>query len=1203
MASSYNIDLEVMPYKYEVEDKAGANEMTMFRFWCLDRKTDKKNSTPKLLRIENFPIFFFVELPATTPSGRYWDKYSAHAVIDAICKNVKEEHRPLAFNPSHFRKWKKLYYAGDIQYPMIMMRFKNIESSRIVASLLEKVLDVEHVGRIKCTTHENWIDPLRKIMTRCNIDYSSWFRCKGKKVPKNERLDPKREEYYISWPTIKEVPEEECMSWKTNPGIISADIEAYSHRKRAFPDKWDPRHVAYMVSMIYQKIGDKKGIMKVIPDELKRFFKSDEDNLEWDGRQRYCIIIGDCKNIPEEKMKNATIFRVDNEEELIRMFAAVIQHHDPEIITGYNLLGFDYPYLDKRRELMNINWPIIGRLRGIISYIHEQNWKSGAYGHNKNNILVMPGRITIDLLVYIKREYKLSFYDLNTVSKHFINKTKHDVKAADMFTIYKEMKAAVPGTEEYDKALDRMMEVVYYCIQDSELVLDIIDKIGLWVGAVELSRVVGVSIEDTFVRGQQIRCVSQIYNMAVRENRIVDTHPCPKIPFEGGFVNRPTPGKHDNVIWIDFKSLYPSIIDGYNICYTTFVHPSMMMIKGKVNTELRAKCNVITLDCSEEYDPEEDVEDMDEEDKNARYRATGTKGTYEFWFLKAPVDENGKDIQEKKGILPRLVRYLVTKRRETQAKMKVETDSMVKETLGKRQLALKVSANSIYGFLGVREGGKLPLLQGAMAVTAWGRQMIKEVNSYIVETYNGVIIYGDTDSSAVVLPEQVKTSADCFYWGKRLEKETSDLFPDPIEMEFEKATKLLSIKKKKYAGWYIDDDGSYMYDKNGDPSLIIRGIMIARRDNCEWARAVYKKCLDMIMRDVDIRVTIRYLIGELRGLLEGKIPIERLVITKTLGANYKNETYSMKIFGDELRRIGRPAQPGDRLGYIMVKRPPGPDGKPLLQGYRMCLPEVYEESQENNEIEKREVIDYEYYFTNLLMNHIDQLIAVGYNDIIPFMRLRYRPTTQHGYSTMENFTSMWLMMTKKGVTDEELMAKLDDEVEYALKELAKKKELGEMYDVEVNEEQKNPPVTRKLNSDLIKAIGKQLVKSKKKWPESVERLQYKKKTVGMVEGGSIRNTFHSYMIKSFDVGLGKWLEEYEVDKKRKKKIKKILHELSRDLFFKLEEDFGTYGWNKNDRISMGVLMTGLLNSLEDWRQQRGVKVNNDGEVVYWRKKN
>merc|ERR1711981_1107322 len=101
-----------------------------------------------------------------------------------------------------------------------------------------------------------------------------------------------------------------------------------------------------------------------------------------------------------------------------------------------------------------------------------------------------------------------------------------------------------------------------------------------------------------------------------------------------------------------------------------------------------------------------------------------------------------------KGLLPEILTNLITARKQAKRDIKKETDPMKKRILDGRQLALKISANSVYGFTGAQVG-KLPCLEISSSVTGFGRQMIEQTKTYVEEHYadrGTVVVYGDTDS-------------------------------------------------------------------------------------------------------------------------------------------------------------------------------------------------------------------------------------------------------------------------------------------------------------------------------------------------------------------------------------------------------------------------------------------------------------------------
>lgn len=108
-----------------------------------------------------------------------------------------------------------------------------------------------------------------------------------------------------------------------------------------------------------------------------------------------------------------------------------------------------------------------------------------------------------------------------------------------------------------------------------------------------------------------------------------------------------------------------------------------------------------------------------------------------------------------------------------------------------RQLALKISANSVYGFTGATVG-QLPCIAISSSVTAYGRTMIHATKEAVERTYtiaNGFpadaqVIYGDTDS--VMVKFGVSDVATAMKLGAEAAKEVTKLFPPPVKLEFEK---------------------------------------------------------------------------------------------------------------------------------------------------------------------------------------------------------------------------------------------------------------------------------------------------------------------------------------------------------------------------------------------------------------------------------
>ena len=1147
--------VEIHAYDWTIRDKNIDDDHVAIHCWGLDQ-----NSVPHLLRFTTFPAFCYVELPKIVRAREYtWRSSSVSEFMRLLNKFLRND---APYDYDFVKAKKTYYYRGERVSPMIRLRFHNLQAMSHCSKLLNNPLKTDEWGFIKCNVWEDSVSIVRKLLTVRKVRYSQWFSVTAKRVEPDLRISTLEHEYIAQWDTMYPIPPDRCKAWSTKPGVLAFDIECYSNNHRAMPDKYNSRHVAYMISCIYQRYQTPS------------------------TRRRYGIIIGDCKHIPSDKLTNCEIIKVDSEYDMIIAFGKIVNDTDPEIVTGYNILGFDYPYLDHRIKRRLNEWPCMGRISGERSYMTSKSWSSGAYGHQSINILQMEGRISIDLLPIIKRDYKLDKYDLNTVCRKFINKTKHDISAPEMFLIYEDFVVAQENLKRLNQetelnpslkldsthllainqaedtlehAKEETTKVMEYCIQDSELVIELMENINVWVGLIEMSNIVGTTIVEIFTRGQQVRCMSQLYNLAAELGYVLDSRDSPGFKFAGGFVHEPIPGLYDNIICLDFASLYPSIIMAYNICYTTLVPPELEDSVPDID------CNIIEFDqeetinepvinnsedCELDNDNEEEVfQELTEDNKKEKI----VKKHYRFKFYKG-----------KEGLLPQLVRKLVAERRlvqkqmaqikdelkilekkedilliladyfngsltvntvkEAEVKVKNVTNeneaaelitaakhelviaqlfsvestnkrlndaievkpptpptpeclieliryelriakfyesddkeslSMIldelKETseerikqiasykiqlvvMDRRQLALKVSANSFFGFLGVQNGGLMPLIEAAMSITAKGRELIGEVREYIEKKYQGVQIYGDTDSVMMMLPH-IKDGKECNYWGKRLAQEISGikpgdkdcddvlwpegrqgLFPPPLAMEFEKAMRLLCLKKKKYAAFLIGKDGNFktedILDKLGNVigsrlSMLKKGIILARRDNNAFLRKTYTSILDVIMNKGDLYTALSLLIDSIQKLSDGKIPYEDLVSIRELGSNYKSDSFFMKVFSDDLKKAGKIVNPGDRLDFVIVEDPTA-----VLLGHKMRLTEQYLESLNSDKPEK---IDYNYYIEKVLMNPINQLFEVGFkSEISQLNYISYKPTNRHKAIHLDRPMQVILKLRERG---------------------------------------------------------------------------------------------------------------------------------------------------------------------------------------------
>jgi DNA polymerase delta subunit 1 len=620
----------------------------------------------------------------------------------------------------------------------------------------------------------------------------------------------------------------------------------------------------------------------------------------------------------------AQVIPSDTEEDMLLKWRAFLQAADADIITGYNVQvssfvihvfcgiilvaeyfyvnnrlhllltsilcscslpqNFDIPYLLDRAETLmkkkggkrNLSvfrqW---GRIKNGMAKMRETMFQSSAYGRRANVETTIDGRVIFDMLPYMQRNHKLSSYSLNSVCSEFLGQQKEDVHHSIISDLQN-------GTDE-----DRH-RLATYCLKDALLPQRLMDKLSVLVNYIEMARVTGVPVSFLIARGQQIKVFSMILRKCRNEKLLVPTLAKTggggDVGYEGATVLDPIKNYYEvPIATLDFASLYPSIMQAYNLCYSTMVSPQ----------------DVATLDPSQ-YN----------------------KSDNGHIFVKSDT---------KKGILPTILGELLSARKRAKKDMKNAPTEFEKAVQNGRQLALKVSANSVYGFTGANVG-QLPCLPIASSVTSYGRQLLEKTKAFVEEKYttaNGYkydaeVVYGDTDS--VMVKFGTKTVEETFPLAIEAADKCSEIFPSPILLEFEKVYfPYLLMNKKRYAGlmWTNTDKYDYMDTK---------GLETVRRDNCALVREVIQTSLDKILINQDVQGAIDYVKNQISDLLQNKMDISRLVITKSLnkGAEYalglggKKEDYKVKQAHVELaarmkkRDAGSAPQMGDRVPYVII---------------------------------------------------------------------------------------------------------------------------------------------------------------------------------------------------------------------------------------------------------------------------------------------
>ena len=153
----------------------------------------------------------------------------------------------------------------------------------------------------------------------------------------------------------------------------------------------------------------------------------------------------------------ADVLSFKDERELLRSWGKFLRSTDPDLLIGYNIVNFDFPYLINRAERLNVeDFAYWGRMIGSKLRMKDTTFSSKAYGTRDSKEITIEGRVQFDLLQAVQRDHKLSSYSLNAVSAHFLGEQKEDVHHSAI----SELQA---GTAETRRRL------AVYCLKDAYL--------------------------------------------------------------------------------------------------------------------------------------------------------------------------------------------------------------------------------------------------------------------------------------------------------------------------------------------------------------------------------------------------------------------------------------------------------------------------------------------------------------------------------------------------------------------------------------------------------------------------------------------------------------------------------------------------------------------------------------------------------------
>jgi DNA polymerase I len=464
--------------------------------------------------------------------------------------------------------------------------------------------------------------------------------------------------------------------------------------------------------------------------------------------------------------------------------------------------------------------------------------------------------------------------------------------------LLEEEKEKIPGSElwqYWDAGGEKLARLIEYSMEDAEVTLRLSEKFLPL--QYELTRIVQQPLFDVsrMTAGQLVEWL--LMKEASRSGELIPNRPVGAEytrrmmeTYLGGYVKEPRRGIVEEIAVFDFRSLYPSVIVTHNI------DPSTLVL-DKGGGEI----------------------------PGLKYRFT----------------------KERKGFIPQILEGLIARRAEIKRRIRETKDKAERRILDVQQSALKILANSFYGYMGYPRA-RWYRRECAESVAAYARMYIQKVMRIAEEKFSLEVVYGDTDSLFVVVPRGEKEKIQEFL------RHVNQSLPGIIELEYEGFyTRAIFVTKKRYA--LIDEEGK----------ITVKGLEFVRRDWAPIAKKTQEDVLRALLKDADPEKAANIVRRTVEAIKERKVSLEDLTIytqlTKSI-KSYKNIEPHVEA-AKRLKQSGREVSPGMIIGYVITK------GREMISQRAMPA-----------ELVSLKDYDPDYYIENQIMPAVLRIIeSIGYS--------------------------------------------------------------------------------------------------------------------------------------------------------------------------------------------------------------------------------
>ena len=392
-----DVEFQVLDWDYYHEDDNDDDDGDNIKKYIIRLYGMSRDQQSVFVKVKEYTPHFYVEIP------KKWTKQKVMILVDTVKEEIKKYKAEYV---NSLKTWELVdrhifwEFTNYKLFTFIRLIFHSYEGFRIYANAFNRKIKNWRLDKDakKYRVFESNIEPLLRCMHIRKLNAVGWIRIPAKKYQYfDENKKPSINDIciYTDWTNIEPIDDKNISPFR----IAAFDIECESE-DGSFPQPERDNDRVIQIGTTFSKYGENECYYKHI------------------------ITLGSC-----DPIEGVVVESYNNEVAVLKAWTKLLIKMNPDVLTGYNIFGFDYKYLYDRAKKLGCSQSFskLGRIVNEQTNFIDKELNSSALGQNFLRYYAMQGRIQIDLMKVVQRDFKLGSYKLDNVVAEFIKEIVDEV--------------------------------------------------------------------------------------------------------------------------------------------------------------------------------------------------------------------------------------------------------------------------------------------------------------------------------------------------------------------------------------------------------------------------------------------------------------------------------------------------------------------------------------------------------------------------------------------------------------------------------------------------------------------------------------------------------------------------------------------------------------------------------------------------------